>query len=83
MPVTPGRKRRADSPYAEQAAQLARRLRELRQDAGMTQEKLAAQAGIATSTLRKIEAGAIVEPGYFTICALMGALGVPPAQLGL
>ena len=29
----------------------------------------------------KIETGAVVEPGYFTVLALMGALGISPADL--
>lgn len=82
MPVTRGRKSRADSRYALQAAHLARELRELRENAGLTQERLAARAGVGIATVRKIETGAVVEPGYFTILALMGALGTSPSDLG-
>jgi transcriptional regulator with XRE-family HTH domain len=82
LPVRPGRRKRADSRYAAQAAQLARQLRELRTAAGMTQETLASEARVALSTVRKIETGAVVEPGYFTVTALMSALGIPPGFPG-
>jgi transcriptional regulator with XRE-family HTH domain len=65
-----------------QAARLAGHLRELRESAGITQERLAAQAGVAIGTVRKIETGAVVEPGYFTVMALMGVLGTSPGDLG-
>jgi transcriptional regulator with XRE-family HTH domain len=48
----------------------------------MTQERLAAQAGVAIATVRKIETGAVVEPGYFTVTALMAVLGTSPGELG-
>jgi transcriptional regulator with XRE-family HTH domain len=64
-----------------QAGRLAWRLRELRERAEITQERLAAQAGVAISTVRKIETGAVVEPGYFTVMALMRALGASPDDL--
>lgn len=69
-----GRRRRADSRYGEQAAVLAARLRDLREQAGLTQEQLAASAEVAVATVRKIETGAVVEPGYFTVLALEEAL---------
>ena len=74
--VRPGRRRRADSPYAEQAEHLSRWLRELRTQAGLTQEQLATRAHVAVATVRKIETGAVIEPGYFTIVALLRALGI-------
>ena len=70
-----GRRRRADSRYREQAGILAARLRALREQAGLSQEQLAASAEVAVATVRKIETGAVIEPGYFTVMALMGALG--------
>jgi len=78
LPVARGRRKRADSPYAGQAVRLASHLRELRETAGMTQERLAAEARVALSTVRKIETGAVVEPGYFTVMALLAALGDSP-----
>jgi transcriptional regulator with XRE-family HTH domain len=83
LPVTRGRKSRVNSRYAVQAAQLSRQLRALRQEAGITQEQLAAQAGVGIATVRKIETGAVVEPGYFTVMALMSVLGTSPGELGV
>jgi DNA-binding XRE family transcriptional regulator len=71
----PGRKRREDSPYREQAERLAIGLRSLRDRAGLTQEQLAVQAKVAVATVKKIERGTVVEPGFFTIMALLGVLG--------
>ncbi len=71
----PGRRRRADSPYAEQAARLAAWLRNRREQAQLSQEQLAARAQVAVATVRKIEKGVVIEPGYFTVLALMQALG--------
>jgi transcriptional regulator with XRE-family HTH domain len=82
LAITRGRKSRADSRYAAQAARLARQLRELREQAGITQERLAAQAGVGIATVRKIETGVVVEPGYFTVLALMSVLGISPGELG-
>ena len=44
----------------------------------MTQERLAAQAGVSIATVRKIETGAVTEPGYFTVMALMSVFGTGP-----
>jgi transcriptional regulator with XRE-family HTH domain len=82
LPITRGRRRRADSRYAAQAALLADQLRQRRENAGITQERLAALAGVGIATVRKIETGVVVEPGYFTVIALMGALGMSPGELG-
>lgn len=71
-----------DSRYTAQAARLARQLRDLRESAGISQERLAAQAGVGIATVRKIETGAVVEPGYFTVLALMSALSTSPGELG-
>ena len=71
----PGRRRRADSRYTEQARRLAEWLRDRRIQAGMSQEQLAGRAQVAVATVRKIEKGVVIEPGYFTVLALMHALG--------
>ena len=83
MPIRRGRRRRADSRYAAQAALLAGQLRERRESAGITQERLASLAGVGIATVRKIETGLVVEPGYFTVMALMGVLGISPDDLAL
>jgi|GEM_PF-3176367 transcriptional regulator with XRE-family HTH domain len=59
-------------------AQLIRRKRHARQQ---SQEGVARHAGLATSTVRKIESNSIQEPGVFTVLALMDALDVPLAEL--
>jgi transcriptional regulator with XRE-family HTH domain len=79
--VRPGRPRRADSRYAEQATRLSAWLRARRQDSGLSQQQLAATADVAVATVRNIETGAVVEPGYFTVIALTRALGATPSEL--
>jgi transcriptional regulator with XRE-family HTH domain len=70
----PGRRKRADSRYAEQALRLAEQLRSLRDRAGLSQEQLAAQADVSVATVSKIETGVVREPGYFTVVAMLDAL---------
>jgi transcriptional regulator with XRE-family HTH domain len=76
----PGRRKRADSRYAEQAQRLADRLRSLRERAGLSQEQLAARAEVSVATVSKIETGAVREPGYFTVVAMLGVLEVAAAE---
>jgi hypothetical protein len=38
---------------------------------------------VAVGTVRKIETGAVVELGYFTVIGLLAALGVPHEDLGI
>lgn len=83
MPITRGRRRRAESRYVAQAAELAGKLRERRESAGITQERLASMANVGIATVRKIETGVVIEPGYFTVIALMSALGTSPEELGM
>ncbi len=77
----PGRSKRAESRYVEQAERLASGLRKLRERAGMSQEQLAARAEVSVATVRKIETVAVVEPGYFTILAMLHVLGVTTEEL--
>lgn len=70
----PGRRKRAESRYAQQALQLAARVRALRDQHGLTQQELAARAQVAIGTVRNIETATVVEPGYFTVLALLEAL---------
>jgi transcriptional regulator with XRE-family HTH domain len=76
-----GRARRESSRFRDQAEVLAARLRVLRTDGGLTQEQLAVRAQIAVSTLRKIESGRVIEPGYFTMLSIAHALGVDVGEL--
>jgi DNA-binding XRE family transcriptional regulator len=59
---------------------LGRRIRELREAAGMTQEEVANAAGIGRVTLVRIERGE-QSPRYQTLVSLARALGLPLAQL--
>ena len=79
--VQPGRKRREDSPYAEQARRLSAALRSRREAAGLSQEQLAVRAEITLATLRKIESGTVTNPGFFIVMAVLGALGARPEDL--
>ena|SRR6266571_3995724 len=78
----PGRSRRAESRYTEQAGQLAVFLRRRREQKGLSQEQLASQAEVAVSTVRKIETGTVIEPGYFTVLSLLRVLDASDARPG-
>jgi transcriptional regulator with XRE-family HTH domain len=56
------------------------RLRQLRKQSLMTQEKLAERSGVAVSTIIRIERNQ-VEPHGSTIRKLAEALGVEPQEL--
>jgi hypothetical protein len=43
--------------------------------------EIAAAAAVPVETLRKIEAGRVPTPAFFTIVALAGALDLPVEQL--
>ena len=77
----PGRKKREDSPYTEQSRRLSAWLRSLREGAGLSQDQLARRADVPLATLRKLEAGKIVNPGHFVVMALLGALDAGPEGL--
>jgi transcriptional regulator with XRE-family HTH domain len=77
----PGRRKRAENPHTEGASRLAVRLRQLRERASKTQEEVAAAAGLSVATVRKIETGAVAEPGYFTVLAIASAIGASIADL--
>src|SRR5262245_17163690 len=68
------------------AAWFAGRLKELRQDAGLTQQQLADKAGVVVGVVRNLEQS-INFPTWETVLALAQALGVdctaftqPPAE---
>jgi transcriptional regulator with XRE-family HTH domain len=51
-------------------------MRALRDQHGLTQQELAARAQVAIGTVRNIETATVVEPGYFTVLALLEALDI-------
>jgi len=59
---------------------IGKRIRGLREAAGMTQEELSSGAGIGRVTLVRIEKGE-QSPRYETLVALSRALGLPLAEL--
>jgi len=71
-----GRKQAGDS-WRDESARLAQLVKARRADRKLSQEEVAREARLATSTLRKIESNAIREPGVFTVVALLRALDLP------
>ncbi len=49
--------------------------------AGRSMVDVAAQAGVPVETLRKIEAGRVPTPAFFTVAALAAALGLELSHL--
>jgi transcriptional regulator with XRE-family HTH domain len=60
---------------------LARTLRRLREERGITREALAFKTGITTGSLARIELGQSV-PGWDTVRLLVKALDITLAELG-
>lgn len=75
-----GRKQAGDS-WRGASVRLARLVRREREARKQSQEGVARRAGLATSTVRKIESNSIREPGVFTVLALMGALELDFTEL--
>ncbi|MDQ2881628.1 MAG: helix-turn-helix domain-containing protein [Actinomycetota bacterium] len=84
-----GRKQAGDS-WGEASRRLAELLYSERLVRARTQEDIAREAGLALSTVRKIESGrrglqgttsSIKEPGIFTVLVLLDALDVSPSRL--
>jgi len=65
----------------QELAPIARRLKALREDAGMSQQSLAVSAGLSVSLVSQIERGSRVDPRMSTITALAGALGITLDEL--
>jgi transcriptional regulator with XRE-family HTH domain len=66
----------SDTPRAIFAANVTR----LREERGLTQEKLGWAAGLHQTEVARIEKGTR-NPGFDTIIKVAGGLGVPPAEL--
>ncbi|WP_081319087.1 helix-turn-helix domain-containing protein [Microbacterium testaceum] len=58
-------------------------MRESRTRAGLTQEAVARKAEVSLNTVRNVESGQCVEPGYFTIIAIAEALEMEVAGVTL
>jgi transcriptional regulator with XRE-family HTH domain len=63
----------------ERGRQLGAALRQARGSRSMVE--VAAAAGVPVETLRKIEAGRVPTPAFFTVVAIAAALDVPLADL--
>lgn len=61
--------------YGVSMTALALKLRAARGRSGMTQAELAHKAGIKTTVLQRIEAGAVKRPNAVTVARLAEALG--------
>jgi transcriptional regulator with XRE-family HTH domain len=72
--VKPGRKKSTGRPWAALAPVLGGHLRRVREDRNTTREKLGSDAGVAASTIAKLESGQVNEPGLFTVWAICTAL---------
>ena len=72
----PGRKQAGDTLNAP-SRRLADIVRDTRRSRGESQESVARAAGLAVSTVRKIESNRIREPGVFTTLALWRVLELP------
>lgn len=74
----------AQSSLAGEAAAelaLAKKIQNARKAAGLTQQQLCDKAGLAYSTLAKIERGAIKSPSIFTISNIANSIGVSLDEL--
>jgi transcriptional regulator with XRE-family HTH domain len=60
---------------------LARRVRQLREAAGLSQQALATAAGLSISVVTHLEQGKKADPRISTVAALAGALGVTVDRL--
>jgi transcriptional regulator with XRE-family HTH domain len=60
---------------------LGPRVRELRTERGLSQERLARRAGLSWGVVQRIEAGTTVDPHYSTLSGIADALGISLAEL--
>lgn len=64
----------------EESMSFADRLKELREQAGLSQEQLAERAGLNPWTVAKLEQGQRPDPAWSTVCALADGLGLEVGQ---
>jgi len=60
---------------------LGKRIKEIRKQKGFTQEQLAIKAGVAYTTLTKVENEAIKNPSFETVVAIAKGLEVDVNEL--
>jgi len=60
---------------------LAKKLKELRKQAGLSQQKLAEKAGLSYNAITKLEQGAAKQPTIQTVIKLADAFGVSLDEL--
>jgi len=72
----PGRRKREESRHLEQSSRLSDAFRKARREQDLSQQELATRASVAIGTVRAVESGRVVEPGFFTVLALARVLGV-------
>lgn len=58
-------------------------LKYYRERARLSQERLAARAGLTGGAIARIEQGVTEDPGFSTICLLADVLGIPADALRL
>ncbi len=75
---TAGRGAHAERLYM---AELGQRLRRIREQRGLTQQRLAKRACVATDMISRLENGRYTSPGLRTILRIARGLGVAPAEL--
>lgn len=63
------------------ARAIARQVRILHDARGWSAERLAVEAGIGLSMLRRLESEGATQPGFFTVGAIAGALNVSLDEL--
>jgi len=63
------------------AKRIARRIQELREAAGLSQQEVAVKGDLSLSLIAKMEQGKKADPRASTILALGKALGVRPGEL--
>jgi|SRR5215218_2341073 transcriptional regulator with XRE-family HTH domain len=60
---------------------LGPRVRELRTERGLSQERLAHQAGLSWGAIQRLESGQVTDPHYSTLSGIAQALGMSVAEL--
>jgi len=65
------------------ATDLAKNLKRIRNDRRITQDELASRAGVASSTVAKLEQGAIKSPSLATAAAIARVLEIEVRDLNL